>query len=299
MRAVAYFILLSLAPVAAQPASTEHVTVMGTRSRPVIDSFVQSFVAPSRITGKIARWEDSICVTALGLKPAFLKFVTQRVLTVAAQVGAPVNLDTACKPNLEIVFTTQPQLLIDGLKKDHGIYLGYADNSEQRATLAKVTHPIQAWYATQTKDLRGMAEVDNSRGGGVELLVTEPTPTVMTMPYAHGRNATGSRLGDGMHSAFYHVIITANPDKLVEHEIGSMADYISLLALTQLDSLDICQQLPSIVNLLAPECERHSDALTENDLAYLRGIYHMGVDRNVRVQQDEIAYQMEQRLKGK
>jgi hypothetical protein len=304
-------LLASVAVASAQP-STEHVTVTGTRSRPVIDGFVQAFAAPTRLTGKIARWEDGICITALGLKPAFLKFVTQRVRAVAVQVGAPVNADLGCEPNLEIVFTTTPQGLADGLKKDHEIYLGYADNAAQRAALAKVTHPIQAWYATETKDLRGMAEIDNPKGGGIELQISMPlltadgsmsanTPSVVTMnmPHAHARNASGSRLGDGLHSAFHHVIIAANPDKLVEHEIGALADYISLLALAQLDSLDICQHLPSIVNLLAPGCERPASALTDNDLAYLRGLYHMGVDRTVRVQKDQIAYQMQQALEGK
>ncbi len=302
MRAAATGLVLLACVGAASAQSTEHITVTGTRSRPVIDSFVQSFAAPARMTGKIARWEEGICPTALGLKPAFLKFVLQRVRAVAAQVGAPVNPDAACKPNLEIVFTTTPQALADGLKKDHEIYLGYADNAGQRAALAKVTHPIQAWYATQTKDLRGMAEVGNLKGGGVELQFVDPVvPNLiitMTMPHGHGRNVTCSRLGDGLHSSFHHVIIAANPDKLVDHEIGALADYISLLALTQLDSLDICQQLPSIVNLLAPGCARPAGALTENDLAYLRGLYHMGADRNVRVQKDEIAYQMEQSLKG-
>src|SRR5205085_4681401 len=121
----------------------------------------------------------------------------------------------------------------------------------------------------------------------------------MTMPHGHGRNVTGSRLGDGLHSAFHHVIIAANPDQLVQHEIGALADYISLLALTQLDSLDTCQQLDSVVNLLAPGCNRPSSVLTDNDLAYLRGLYKMGKDRNIRIQQDEIAYQMEQSLEGK
>jgi hypothetical protein len=72
-----------------------------------------------------------------------------------------------------------------------------------------------------------------------------------------------------------------------------------LLVLTQLDSLDTCQQLPSIVNLLSQGCAQKPNALTDNDLAYLRGLYKMGPDRTARIQQDEIAYQMEQALKGK
>jgi hypothetical protein len=306
MRTAALILLAaSIVGAAAQPAPppTEHVTVTGTRSRQVIESFVQTFATPARMTGKIARWEDGICPTALGLKPAFLKFVMQRLRDVAAQVGAPVNADAGCKPNVEIVFTTKPQALVDGLKKDHEIYLGYADNKDQLSKLAIVSHPIQAWYATQTRDLRGMAEIDNPKGGGTELQILDPiVPNLvitMTMPHAHARNVTGSRLGDGLRSSFYHVIIAADPTKLGDYEIGSLADYIALLALTQLDSPDTCQQLPSIVNMLAKGCDKPASALTENDLAYLRGLYHMSLERTLRVQQDEMAYRMEQNLNGK
>jgi len=93
--------------------------------------------------------------------------------------------------------------------------------------------------------------------------------------------------------------IVADPTKLAYYEVGALADYIALLALSQLVSLDICQALSSIVNLLAPGCAQKPNALTDNDLAYLRGLYKMGPGRTARVQQDEIAYQMEQALKGK
>jgi hypothetical protein len=71
----------------------------------------------------------------------------------------------------------------------------------------------------------------------------------------------------------------ADPAKLADYEIGSLADYISMLALTQLNSLNICQQLPSIVNMLAAGCEGKADALTDNDRGYLRGLYKMGTNR--------------------
>jgi hypothetical protein len=282
---------------------TESVTVTGTRSRQVLEHFVETFAAPTRMTDKIARWEDGICPTALGLKPVFLKFVLQRVRDIAKQVGAPVNADMSCKPNIEIVLTTRPQALADWIRQKHEIYIGYSDNIGHRIKLATVTHPIQAWYATQTGDVRGMAEVDNPKGGGVNLTIGDPlhpdSIVTMTMPYAHGRNVTGSRLGDGLRSSFYHVIIAAEPDKLLTYEIGSLADYIAMLALTQVNSLDTCQRLPSIVNMLAPGCDLRTNALTENDLAYLRGLYKMSLDRNLRVQQDEMANQMERSLEGK
>ena len=289
---------------AAQPrAPMESVTVTGTRSHQVIENFVASLAAPARLTGKIARWEDGVCPLTVGLRPGAAKFITQRVRSIAAMVGAPVNNSAACKPNIEIVFTTKPQALLDNIARKQEVFLGYADTSAQRKTLATVTRPIQAWYTTATKDLRGQEEVDNAKGGGAELAISDSqnpgSIVTMAMPYAHGRNITGSRLGDGLRSTFYHIIIVADPSKLVDYEIGTLADYIALLALTQLHAPDTCQQLSSIVNLLAPDCEPKTNALTDNDIGYLRGLYKMSPDRTLRVQQDEVAYQMGQALDGR
>jgi len=306
-RAAIFAFLVAAVPVAvAQPltAPTEHVTVTGTRSREVIGGFVQSFVAPTRMTGKIARWEEGICPTAVGLKPAFLKFVIRRLKDVAVQAGAPVSSNTSCKANIEIVFTTNPQALLNGIAKEHGRYLGYADNGDQQKKLATVTHPIQSWYTTATQDLHGKVVMDSGKevGPGMEVwLPCDRVPGIclVNLPNAHAEAVTGSRIGDGLRSNLYHVIIAANPDKLADYEIGPLADYVAMLALTQLNALDTCQPLPSIVNLLAAGCDRPVGALTENDLAYLRGLYKMGSDRNLRSQQDAIAYQMEQSLEGK
>ena len=96
-------------PAAATPAPTENVTVTGTKSRAVIDTFVASFVAPTHMTGKIARWESGICPVTVGQRPAAAQYVTQRLKDVAATEEAPGNSREGCPPNIEIVFTTTPQ----------------------------------------------------------------------------------------------------------------------------------------------------------------------------------------------
>ena len=290
-------------PAAAQPEKApESVTVTGTHDRQVLEKFVEGFSSENRVTGKIARWEDGVCPLTIGLAPRFAAFVSRRVREVAGQAGAPVNKASGCKPNIHIVFTSAPQALIDNIKKKQPEFLGYYDNNSQRDALAAVTRPIQAWYLTETKDLRGMAEVDNPRGGGSEITIQDPTlpNTFMTivMPHARGRNVSGSRLGDGTHSAFHNIIIVADPARLTDHEIGTLADYIAFLSLTQLPSLGACQPLSSIVNLLAKDCAAVK-GLTDNDGAYLRGLYRMGTDRIIGVQRAQIAHDMQQSLEGK
>jgi hypothetical protein len=299
-------LLLLAAPslVLAQAARpTESVTVTGTRDRQVIDGFVHSFAAPTHLIGKIARWEEGICPITVGLRPAATKFITQRVKDIAAQVGAPVNKRATCEHNVAIVFTTAPQALMDNVRKKQPWFLGYYDSGAQLEKLAAVTRPIQAWYLTATKDYQNHVEVDSSVTVGPGLHLQVPCPggpgfCDIFLPNAHAASVSSSRLGDGLHSTFYTVTIVVDPNKLVEYEIGSLADYIAMLALTQLNSLDTCQQLPSIVNMLATDCANKADTLTDNDLAYLRGLYKLSPNLTLRSQQDEIAYQMEQRLEG-
>src|SRR5471030_948336 len=65
---LACFVTLTSVPGYAQPsvspsrsAPEESVTVTGFKSREALDKFVKSFAAPTKLTGKIARWENGIC----------------------------------------------------------------------------------------------------------------------------------------------------------------------------------------------------------------------------------------------
>src|SRR5690349_157458 len=89
-------------------AQVESVTSTALREKQ-IQQYVESHAVASRVAGKIGRWETGICVTAEGLKPELLEFIVRRVKAVAAQVGAPVNSDPACRQNVEIGFASDPQ----------------------------------------------------------------------------------------------------------------------------------------------------------------------------------------------
>ena len=295
----------------AQPARTptESVTVTGTKSREVLDKFVKSFATPTQLTGKIARWENGVCPLTVGQSPDVAEFVTRWVKHVAAVVGAPVNDMQSCTPNIEIIFTTTPQALLDNVRANETDYLGYAESSAEREKLATVTRPVQAWYTTQTKDLDGMSRIDSARrlGGGIAMSnfnafampeTSAANRDPIYLPDATYASVTGNHIRDGARSNFYHIIIVADPSKLARYEIGPLADYIAMLALTQLNSLDTCQPLLSIVNMLAPGCERKVTAITEYDVAYLRGLYQMSPDRRLLSQQGEIADRMSATLGG-
>ena len=53
------------------------------------------------------------------------------------------------------------------------------------------------------------------------------------LPCAIIVNVTGSRAVDGADSGFFNIVIVADPSKLLDYEVGSLADYITMMALSQ------------------------------------------------------------------
>jgi hypothetical protein len=294
----------------AETAPTENVTVTG--SRRVLHAFTETFATPTLVTGKMARWEHRICPVVAGPKPNVARFLTQRVQYVALAVGAPVSTDPSCTPNIEIVFTTTPQALLDTVSKDDQHYLGYFSTVAEKTALATVTRPIQAWYATESTDRKGRTRLDTGRSivGGTSVgnfnAVSSDSGDINANNPGHAGTAlsdlppffgsSGNHLNDEIHTGFRHVLIVIDSTKMAGQEMVPLADYISMLALTQIHSLDACQSLPSIVNRMAPDCGHAVDGLTKYDLAYLQAVYHMTTGRNMVAQRSEIGDLMTDRL---
>jgi hypothetical protein len=302
------WILMGSPAASAQAPSPrpESITVTAAKSRATVEKFAKAFFTPTKLAGKIARWENSICPVTVGQPPASASLVTDRVKDIAESVGAPVDANPSCTPNIQIVFTTTPQALLDDVRAHEPDYLGYVESSALRDKLAIITRPIQAWYTTETIDLDGVRKVDTSRhqGGGMWMpnfsafgmpdTVANRDP--IWLPNATYARVTGNHVNNGVRSGFNHVLIVVDSSKLVGRKFNPLADYIAMLALTQLNSPDACQQLPSIVNMLAADCDQAMDGMTATDLAYLRGLYKMDADKNLVSQQNEIADRMQDAL---
>lgn len=253
-------------PAANEATVVQGVTVTAHRRPPVKDmpaaihDFVRSHGTPTRRIDQIPRWEDRrpICVATLGLDPEFNAFITRRVQEVAVKVGAPVakpKPGKPCEPNIEIIFSDDPQGVAKSIFKHNDELMGYhfAPNVPR---LSQFDPPIKAWYLTGT------------RGGGNAFAIDS-----IWVQQVSG--ALGSRLTTGLQSEFVNILVLANVKDLLGHEIGPISDYVTMLVLTQPRSLKSCDPLPSILDLLAPTC---SDAdkpssLTREDLAYLRALY--------------------------
>jgi len=272
-------------------AEVESVTVTALREKQ-IQQYVEARAVPSRAAGKLGRWETPICIKAEGLRSEPLEFVVRRVKAVAAQVGAPVNSDPSCRENVEIGFASDPQSVMDHVRDKHINYLGLNNMGEAEKT-ARMTRPIQAWYATVTIDASGESQSDTPPRGAPQCW--DP-PLCRMMVSAPGHHATDTRVSDGIRTGFRNVIVLADRDRLANMEMGTLADYISFLVLSQPAALDDCVDLPSILNSLAPKCAAGTGEFSATDIAYLTGLYQVNTDRFLADQKDQIIFQMKKAL---
>ena len=201
------------------------------------------------------------------------EFVTFRIRQIAAQVGAPVK-PPPCFPNVEVYFASKPQQLLDGIREHGGVNFLTSRPSQARQ-LAAFTRPIQAWYATLTRDGCGSVSVDNEDIGwdGDMSVITHggcPQP-------GHGTFAvTGSHVRTGLSSMLGHVYIVIDVNQTAHTSFQAVADYVALLALSRTEDYGSCQPLLSITNLMSSNCDAFKPgAMSATDLAYLTGIYQM------------------------
>ncbi|HTT97356.1 MAG TPA: hypothetical protein VMF58_04865 [Rhizomicrobium sp.] len=232
---------------------------------------------------QVARWRAPVCPSVQGLPPAFNKFVADRIQAVALKVGAPY--EASCKPNIEVMFTPETQKMANQVAEKTPWLFG-TKLSTSAAKLATVSHPIQAWYVTATVDPSGQQRTD------------DPSDPVGVM--GNNRKIDGSRLGAKKASVLENVVIIADAGKLAGHDVGTVADYIALLALSQVQANDGCAALPSVADAMASACSKQPapDSITNVDVAFLKGLYATQPDALGTIARADIARRVSQDLSG-
>jgi hypothetical protein len=277
--------------VAAPPTALPDVTV--TAARPAtaeelagenVANFVTSHSRPTVLTGHLSRWSTGVCPSSQGLSTAFNDFVTTRIRAVAASVGAPTQPAGQCKTNVEIVFSTKPQMVLDQMVKGgHEWLLGF-HYPHQTKRLATVNHPVQGWYVTATRGCHGEEAIDEAL----------PIGGAGSVP----AGCLGSRIHDDRSSLIVAAFIIVDSSKVAGMEIGSISDYLAVLTLTQAQPSEGCGGLPSIMDLMAPDCAREkATSVTAGDIAYLRALYKIDLGEDVALQKTNIENDMRRQFK--
>jgi hypothetical protein len=298
-----------LSSVTVQPAAPEAVKKL---SR----NFVQSLALRSGKIDQLPRWHGPICIAVRGLPADQAALVSTRVEDVAKAVGLKVQ-KPGCQSNIQILFTDQPQKMADTIGE---AYLGYHNPSDSQK-MRTVSHPIQGWYATSTTGAAGATGLAFAGGTGTsgtpsmshgpdspdtstsawesnfgQVNGVQLTMDVVDSPqHAAPTGCADSRFSSCMKSMFANVILVADTYLLDGKDLGMLADYLALLAVSEPKSLDGCNAMPSVLDVLAKSACQGRDApngLTPADAAYLTSLYESDPENRTVAAENDITGRM-------
>jgi hypothetical protein len=262
---------LAASPAPAQPAPTRvpPLTVEAPAPPKTVEMRSYRFVQKNVAIGnpeldQIVRWRDPVCVQVVGLVPNQNEAIAARIGDVAKAVNLHVG-KPGCRANIEIVFTDQPQAVMDTVYQRREYMLGYYHRHDG-VRLKKVTRPIQAWHVTATLGGAG-------RGGFGGAFFSE----VIDDPENPPPNGCGDKpaFTACVQTVFKNVFVIVDNKFLGDKSLGLVTDYLAMVALAEPRSLDGCNELPSVIDLFGKACPGREapDGLTPSDAAYLTALY--------------------------
>ena len=272
---------------APSPAAAEPETVYSDAQKLEDESLsrrtVQSVLAPvDTFEGQYARWKRPVCFNVYGLSATAKYVVEKRMKDIAQQVGAPVDRNDPCIPNVTIAFTVDPPATLQSVARVRPWLVPGLGMIRSRAREAR---PIQAWYATGAR----------GRTGQVILLYDgydeEPKRIAPS---------SLSRLSSGIETEIASVLVVVDTNAIMGMELGTLADHFALVGLAEARFASQCKPVETIANLLHKGCDPGlvPRAITPIDIALLTGLYKTPDDRIQFIQQQRIIGNMRKTLEA-
>lgn len=247
-------------PAASQSPAVdlEDIVVEGRPLETLTRTFVREVAAPARNRG-MARWRNGLCVGVANLQPEMAQYITDRVSTVAQDVGLKPG-EPGCEPHVLIIatvdasaFTRQfvevrPRLFrVGGSGMDRGgnAFEAFLENDQ----------PVRWWnISVPVNDDTGLIA---SRMPGFDPPITRVQPSRIT-----------TQIVDDTKRAF----IIVDVDKTKDVSLEQLADYIAFITLAQVDPEADTSGYATILNLFDDPAQTRT--LTNWDRAYLQGLYN-------------------------
>ena len=280
-------------PPVQDPTETrvEDIVVLGRPLEEAARDFVYSLTVPARGRG-LARWRDTVCVGVVNLRGEAAQYLADVISTRAEDLGLEVG-EPGCSPNVIITFADDGAAMARAMVEAEpaAFRVGGSGMDLGRAALGRFQEgdaPVRWWHMalpihaeTGRIAVRIPGEVDN-----------EGNPSAPTL------STFGSMLTSSVRDDLNKVIVIVDVDGVAHLTGPQLADYLSMIALAQIDPRGEIEGFPTILNVLDDPAV--ADGMTDWDLAFLRGLYRddRALRRNPAVLASGIASDLARTLKA-
>jgi hypothetical protein len=249
-------------PGAAQ--NIESITVEARRKHDDLQHEVQKFVDSALIVQNgdwsNAKWMIPICPLVAGLSKDQGEFVLSRISAIAIAAGARLDSEK-CNPNLLVIVTNEPDHLLTEWSKSNPSMFARSEGLGQFRRFSSNSRPVRVWYNAEF--LSGFFHDPLTsialNGGGV------------VVPQNH--HAKASRLEFDSIRAIITAVVIVDRKQLANVNFGQLTDYISLLALAEINLDKSHDNALSILNLFTDKDQTPKDRMSSWDEAFLKALY--------------------------
>lgn len=272
---------LGIALIAAQPPSSDpqSVTINARLPESAARNLAVGFVRETGVASgetPAARWVAPVCPEVLGLEDAGKRAAEAKIRRVAAAVGADVAPE-GCRRNIVISFTSDGAALAREVVDREPRRVANLSPKAREAVLTGPA-PVRWLYTAETR----------GRHGGAE---TTAGDAAQSMPATHAGSGAGSSIGGDMPTLMHYessvlstltnrvltsAIVIVDTDSAMGRRLDTIAAYAALVALAEIRNADAAPA-GSILTLFGSSAPPRD--LTSQDLAFLRALYRLPLDR--------------------
>lgn len=216
----------------------------------------------------LARWQQAICLGVVNLRADLARQIVERVAVEAEAVGVRMRSE-GCRPNIVIVATDAAQATARGLVNDDPLFFRPAGGGTDLGPTAlrrfvESEAPVRWWHVAMpvSNDTGQMAIALDAQAG-------EDPPVIA--------DRAVSRLQSTIRSDLAWMIVIVDVTRTGDVPVSALADYISMVALAQINADAEMGDRDTILNLFTdPSGPR---AMTEWDHGYIRALYAVQTGR--------------------
>lgn len=280
------------AALASQPAN-ETIVVRGTRLDPAeARQRAKDFVKSTGVANgqkQVARWVVPVCIKVIGVSGEQSAKVTSLMLGIAREANIAVAKEN-CDPNITVSFAPDAGQVVRQINTRRPHQLRELSRAEKEQLLNGQA-PVRWWYATQMLDREGMSGNNISPGwvsagkseGGAATTDAITVGGVGEMTSTQQYNS-GSNVRTPTVRSLYGATVVIDAPKAGSTSIDAVAAYAAMVAFAEMNANE--PPPDSILGLFKPDSVETS--LTDWDLAFLKSLYRMPLDRRSRIQRGHL-----------
>jgi hypothetical protein len=189
--------------------------------------------------GSLERWNTPICPLVAGLPSERGEFILARISQIARDSHAPLAAEH-CKPNLSVIVTDNPDLLVEEWSQRNRGLLNTCNGMGYIKAFLHSRQPVRVYYNGKCHPTAGNELVSRLRYSAVQELAS--------------------------------VIIVVDSRRTTDLDIGQLADYVAMVGLAQVRADADSSEAPSILSLFGKPDPR-PQGLSPWDQSFLHGLY--------------------------